>query len=41
MSRDRFTLLFPLWTVIGAGLSLLLPELFTWFRGPWITVGLG
>ena len=41
MSRDRFTLLFPLWTVIGAGLSLLLPELFTWFRGLWITVGLG
>ena len=41
MSRDRFTLLFPLWTVIGAGLSLLLPEFFTWFRGPWITVGLG
>ena len=41
MSRDRFTLLFPLWTLIGAGLSLLLPELFTWFRGPWITVGLG
>ena len=41
MSWERFTLLFPLWTVLGAGLSLLMPGLFTWFQGMWITSGLG
>ena len=41
MTPERFTLLFPLWTVLGAVLSLLVPELFTWFRGGWITGGLG
>ena len=41
MSWERFTLLFPLWTVLGAGLSLVWPGLFTWFQGLWITVGLG
>ena len=33
--------MFPLWTVLGACLSLLIPDLFTWFRGIWITSGLG
>ena len=41
MTPERFTLLFPLWTLLGAGLALLHPPLFTWFRGPLITLGLG
>lgn len=41
MSWERFTLLFPLWTVLGAGSSLMEPGLFTWFQGLWITAGLG
>lgn len=41
MSPERFTLLFPLWTLLGALSSLVFPGLFTWFRGPWITLGLG
>lgn len=41
MSWERFTLLFPLWTVLGAGLSLVEPGLFSWFQGLWITAGLG
>ena len=41
MTPERYTLLFPVWTVMGASLSLIVPEWFTWFRGPWITIGLG
>ena len=41
MSPERFTLLFPLWTLLGAVAALLWPPLFTWFRGPLITLGLG
>jgi BASS family bile acid:Na+ symporter len=41
MNSERFTLLFPLWTLMGAGLALLYPPLFTWFRGDLITLGLG
>ena len=41
MNSERFTLLFPLWTLMGAGLALLYPPLFTWFRGDLITMGLG
>ncbi len=41
MSIEGFTLLFPLWTLLGAGLSMLFPGLFTWFSGPWIEYGLG
>ena len=41
MSLERFTLWFPLWTLLGAVLALLCPPLFVWFRGPLITVGLG
>ena len=41
MTPERFTLLFPLWTLLGAGLALIHPPLFTWFRGPLITLGLG
>ncbi|TGK33845.1 bile acid:sodium symporter family protein [Leptospira gomenensis] len=35
------TLLFPVWVSIGAALSFFQPQWFTWFRGPWITYGLG
>lgn len=41
MSIERFTLLFPLWTLLGAGLSMFVPGLFIWFSGPWIEYGLG
>ena len=41
MSPERFTLLFPLWTLLGAVVALLWPPLFIWFRGPLITLGLG
>ena len=38
---ERFTTLFPLWTLLGSALALVRPELFTWFSGIWITLGLG
>ena len=38
MSPERFTLLFPLWTLLGAVVALLWPPLFIWFRGPLITL---
>ena len=38
---ERFTTLFPLWTLLGSALALFRPELFTWFSGIWITLGLG
>jgi BASS family bile acid:Na+ symporter len=41
MKSERFTLLFPLWTLMGALLALLYPPLFTWFKGDLITLGLG
>ena len=41
MSLERFTTLFPLWTLLGAALAMVYPPLFSWFSGPWITVGLG
>ena len=41
MSLERFTPLFPLWTLLGAALAMVYPPLFSWFSGPWITVGLG
>ena len=41
MSLERFTTLFPLWTLLGSALALLEPALFTWFNGLWITLGLG
>ena len=31
---ERFTLFFPLWTLLAALLSLLQPDLFTWVAGP-------
>ncbi|MDG2308451.1 MAG: bile acid:sodium symporter family protein [Candidatus Binatia bacterium] len=34
------TNLFPVWVVIGGGLALVHPPLFTWFRGPLIVWGL-
>ena len=40
MKSERFTLLFPLWTLMGAFLALLYPPLFTWFKGDLITFGL-
>ena len=41
MTWERFTLLFPLWTLLGALLALLHPPLFIWFKGPLIALGLG
>ena len=41
MTLERFTTLFPLWTLLGAVLALIHPPLFTWFRGDLITLGLG
>ena len=38
---ERFTTLFPFWTLLGSVLALVRPELFTWFSGIWITLGLG
>jgi len=32
---------FPLWILIGSLLALVKPSVFTWFRGPLITLGLG
>ncbi len=32
---------FPVWVLLASGLALLQPALFTWFRGPLITIGLG
>ena len=32
---------FPLWLLLASGIALVRPELFTWFSGPFITVGLG
>ncbi len=31
---------FPVWVVVGGGLALVEPRLFTWFSGPWIVWGL-
>ena len=41
MTLERFTLLFPLWTLSGAVIAVLHPPLFTWFRGPLIALWLG
>lgn len=30
------TNLFPVWVLLGCGLALVVPTLFTWFSGPWI-----
>jgi BASS family bile acid:Na+ symporter len=37
---ERFTLLFPLWTLLAAALALLFPWLFTWMQGPLIVLAL-
>jgi len=37
---DRLANAFPLWVLVACGLALLQPELFTWFRGNSIVVGL-
>lgn len=42
--RNFFALLtnlFPLWIAACSVLALFLPEVFTWFSGPWIVYGLG
>lgn len=36
-----FTRLFPLWVSAAALIALVVPSVFTWFSGPWITYGLG
>ncbi len=38
---NALTNAFPLWVLVASGLALLRPELFTWFSGPLIPVGLG
>ncbi|MCP9928459.1 bile acid:sodium symporter family protein [Cyanobium sp. CH-040] len=37
---ERFTLLFPVWTVVGVALALPFPWLFTWLQGPLIVLAL-
>ncbi len=37
----KLTSLFPLWVLLASLLSLKYPGLFTWFKGPFITWGLG
>jgi bile acid:Na+ symporter, BASS family len=37
----KITALFPLWLLIAVGLSFIRPEIFTWFTGEWISLGLG
>jgi len=37
----RLTAAFPLWVLLASIAALIHPPLFTWFRGPLITVGLG
>lgn len=32
---------FPLWLLLASGVALVRPGLFTWFSGPFITIGLG
>lgn len=38
---ERFTLLFPLWTLLAAALALPCPWLFTWLHGSRIVIALG
>jgi BASS family bile acid:Na+ symporter len=37
----RLTTAFPLWVLLASIAALIHPPLFTWFRGPLITMGLG
>jgi bile acid:Na+ symporter, BASS family len=37
---ERFTLLFPLWTLLAVALALPFPGLFTWLQGPLIVLAL-
>ena len=36
---DTLANAFPVWVLVASGLSLVRPELFTWFRGTSIVVG--
>jgi BASS family bile acid:Na+ symporter len=38
---NRLTNLFPLWILLGASTALIKPEVFTWFSGSLIPIGLG
>ena len=38
---EFFTRNFFVWTILGGGLALIWPGLFTWFKGLWIQIGLG
>lgn len=38
---ERLTRAFPWWVLLAAILSFFYPPLFTWFKGLWITLGLG
>jgi bile acid:Na+ symporter, BASS family len=37
---ERLANAFPVWVASACGLALVVPELFTWFRGPYIVWGL-
>ncbi len=38
---ERLTNAFPWWVLGAAIISFIYPPFFTWFKGPWITIGLG
>jgi hypothetical protein len=38
---DQVTTLFPLWTVLFAGLAIVRPETFAWFTTKYFTLSLG
>lgn len=40
-TTDTLTILFPLWTVLFAGLALVRPESFAWFTTKYFTASLG
>lgn len=40
-TTDTLTVLFPLWTVLFAGLALIRPESFSWFTTKYFTASLG
>lgn len=38
---QNLTNAFPVWVIGACVLAFIQPNIFTWFRGPWITAGLG
>ena len=41
MNSNKITAAFPYLVSLAAALSLAYPSIFTWFQGPFITLGLG